>query len=250
VSSFGKGETSEPGAAAHFDTTHWSVVLTAGHRSSPESRGALSALCQIYWYPLYAYARRRVRTAEDAQDLTQEFFARLLQKDYLAVVQPGRGRFRSFLLTAFKHFLANEWDKARAQKRGGGQSPISLDFTAGEERYVRQPADDVTPERIYERQWALTLLDRVLSRLRADYVRGGKDKHFEQLKVFLTGNEAAASYAQAARELEVSEGAARVAAHRMRRRYRELLRAEIAETVSDPGEVEDEIRRLFNTLGG
>jgi RNA polymerase sigma-70 factor (ECF subfamily) len=243
-----QGGPSELRGAADFDTTHWSVILAAGQRSSSGSSEALSALCQSYWYPLYAYARSAVRNADEAQDLTQEFFARLLEKDYLAVAQPQRGRFRSFLLTVFKRFLANEWDKARAQKRGGGRSPISLDFAAGERRYVCEPADDLTPERIYDRQWALTLLDRVLARLRAEFVQAGKDKHFDQLKAFLTGQKAAVSYAEVARELDMTEGAAKVAAHRMRRRYRELLRAEIAETVSGPEEVEDEIRRLFNTL--
>jgi RNA polymerase sigma factor (sigma-70 family) len=244
-----QGGPSELRGAADFDTTHWSVVLTAGHRSSPDSRKALSTLCQAYWYPLYAYARRRGRNVEEAQDLTQEFFARLLEKDYLAVAQPGRGRFRSFLLTAFKHFLANEWDKARAQKRGGGCAPISLDFATGESRYLREPADELTPERIYERQWALTLLEQVLARLRDEFVRAGKADLFEQLKVFITPRTTADCYAEAAGELSISQEAVRVAVHRLRRRYRQLLRAEISQTVAEPSDVEDEIRSLFSALG-
>jgi len=244
----GDGESSEEGGA-RFDTTHWSVVLAAGHPSSPDSSRALATLCQSYWYPLYVYVRRKVRNTDEAQDLTQEFFATLLEKEYLAVARPQRGRFRSFLLTAFKNFLANEWDKRKAQKRGGSHSPIPLDFTVGEDRYLREPADELTPERIYERQWALTLLDRVLGRLRDEFVQAGKEEHFDRLKLFLTGQKAAVSYTDVARDLGTSEGAAKVAVHRMRRRYRELLRAEIAETVSGPGEVEDEIRSLFNTLG-
>jgi RNA polymerase sigma-70 factor (ECF subfamily) len=190
-----------------------------------------------------------VRNVDEAQDLTQGFFARLLEKDYLAVAQPERGRFRSFLLTAFKHFLTNEWDKARAQKRGGGRSPISLDFVAGEERFVREPADELTPERIYDRHWALALLEQVLGRLRDEFVRDGKADQFEQLKIFITPTTTTISYADVAAKLGVSQGAVRVAVHRLRHRYRQRLRAEIAQTVAEPGDVEDEIRSLFRALG-
>jgi RNA polymerase sigma-70 factor (ECF subfamily) len=225
------------------------VVLAAGHRSSPDSSKALSTLCQDYWYPLYAYARSVVRDVDEAQDLTQGFFTKLLEKDYLAIAQPERGRFRSFLLTAFKHFLANEWDKARAQKRGGGRSPVSLDFAAGEERYVREPADELTPERIYDKHWALTLLQQVLVRLRDDWVRAEKADHFEKLKIFITANTTAIDYAEVAAKLNTSQGAVRTSVCRLRRRYGQLLRAEIAQTVAEPGDVDDEIRSLFTALG-
>jgi RNA polymerase sigma-70 factor (ECF subfamily) len=206
-------------------------------------------LCEAYWYPLYAYVRRRVPTTDEAQDLTQEFFVTLLEKNYLAVAQPQRGRFRAFLLTSLKHFLANEWDKAKAQKRGGPRKPVSLDFDAGESRYRLEPADELTPERLYEKQWTLTLLDRVLSRLREEFVAAGKREHFEQLKAFLAGGNTSVSYTETARELGISEGAAKVAAHRLRQRYRQLLRSEIAHTVAEPGDVDDEIRHLFESLG-
>lgn len=172
--------------AEQFATTHWSLVLAAGRRSSPDSNEALSELCRTYWYPLYVYVRRRVPHADEAQDLTQEFFTRLLEKNYLSAATPTRGRFRAFLLTAVQHFLANEWDKARAQKRGGGQVVISLDFRSGESRYSVEPADGSTPERLYERQWVLTLLDHVLARLGEELALAGKSRDFQQLKVFIT----------------------------------------------------------------
>ena len=236
-------------SAAQFATTHWSVVLAAGRRGSSDCEAALETLCKTYWCPLYAYVRRRVPDVHEAQDLTQAFFERLLEKDYVADADPKRGRFRAFLLTAFKHFLSKEWDKARAQKRGGGRAFISLDFAAGESRYLREPADELTPERVYDRQWALTLLEQVLARLRDEFVRAGQADLFEQLKVFITARTTAAGYAGTAGELNISEGAVRVAVHRLRRRYRQLLRAEIAQTVSEPGSVEDEIRSLFSALG-
>jgi RNA polymerase sigma factor (sigma-70 family) len=233
----------------HFATTQWSVVLAAGRRSSPDSSEALAALCQTYWYPLYAYVRRRVGNVHEAQDLTQAFFAKVLEKNYLAVAQPERGKFRAFLLTSFKNFLANEWDKARTLKRGGGKAPIPLDFESGESRFSFEPIDDLTPERLYDKQWALTLLKQVLGRLREEFMRAGKEQQFLHLKVFITGEASLGAYAEAARELGMTEGAAKVAAHRLRRRYRELLRAEIAQTVAEPSEVDDEIRSLFATLG-
>ena len=234
---------------ARFQSTRWSIVLEAGHRSSPDSSEALATLCRIYWYPFYAYVRCRVRDVHEAQDLTQAFFAQLLEKNYVAEAEPERGKFRSFLLTSFKHFLSKEWDKAKAQKRGAGRAPISLDFSSGETRYLLEPADELTPERIYDRQWALTLLERVLDRLNEEFVRARKRKLFEQLKVFIAGEGAPISYAEVAGQLGISEGAAKVAAHRMRRRYREILREEIAQTVAEPSQVEDEIRSLFDTLG-
>jgi RNA polymerase sigma-70 factor (ECF subfamily) len=234
---------------SRFESTHWSLVLAAGHHSSPDANQALSTLCRTYWYPLYAYVRRRVKDVHEAEDLTQAFFAQLLEKKRLAVAEAGRGKFRSFLLASLKNFLDNEWDKARTQKRGGGRKLIPLDFQSGESRYKLEPADELTPERLYDRQWALTLLEQVLARLREEFVRAGKARHFEQLKHFLTGEKAPTSYAQAADELGSTEGAVKVSVHRLRQRYRELLRVEIAQTVAEPGEVEDEINRLFAVLG-
>ncbi len=238
-----------PIGSPEFASTHWSIVLAAGHRSSPGSREALAALCRGYWFPLYAYARRRTRKVHEAQDLTQAFFAALLEKDYLATLRPERGRFRAFLLTAFKHFLANEWEKAQAQKRGGGVASIPLDLVAGETRLAHEPADELTPERAFDRQWVLSLLDRVLGQLREDFASNGKLDQFEQLKVFITPQTSAVSQADVARELGMTEGGVAVATHRLRRRYRELLRAEIAQTVAGPGEVDDEIRSLFAAFG-
>jgi RNA polymerase sigma-70 factor (ECF subfamily) len=233
-----------------FVTTRWSVVLTAGRSDTTHARSALEKLCQTYWYPLYAYVRRRGHSAEDAQDLTQEFFARLLEKNQIAGVDRNRGRFRSFLLASLKHFLANEWHKARAQKRGGGQVPIPIDASAAESKCGIDPADTLTAEKIYERRWALTLLDQVLHRLRDEYVRDGKENLFEQLKSTLTEASRSVRYADIAAGLGTSEGAVKVAVHRLRQRYREVLRAEIADTVASPGEVEDEIRNLFAALAG
>ena len=233
-----------------FVTTHWSVVLTAGQSDTLRARDALARLCQTYWHPLYAYVRRLGNSPHDAQDLTQEFFARLLEKNYLADADESRGRIRSFLLAALKHFLANEWDKARAQKRGGGQVPIPIDIAVAETSWSFEPADTTTAEKIFERRWALTLLDRVLRRLREEFVRDGKEKLFEQLKTTLTEASRTVAYAEIARRLDTTEGAVKVAVHRLRQRYREVLRAEIADTVASPAEVEDELRNLFAALAG
>ena len=238
-----------PAADADFASTRWSIVLAAGQPSAPDARDALATLCQDYWYPLYAYVRRRVRDPNQAQDVIQEFFGRLLEKNLLVVADPKRGRFRSFLLTSLRHFLADQWDKTQAQKRGGGGELLSLDFETGESRYTLHPVDEMTPERLYDRQWAITLLDHVSLHLRQEYARAGKAEHFDQLRVFLAGRSPDHSYANAARQLNMSEGAAMVAAHRLRRRYRDLLRAEIAKTVSGPDDVDDEIRNLFASLG-
>jgi RNA polymerase sigma factor (sigma-70 family) len=235
--------------SSHFATTQWSIVAAAAHRSSPESQEALAALCQAYWHPLYVYARRCARNAHEAQDLTQDFFARLLERNLIAIADPQRGRFRSFLLTSFKNFLANEWDKQQSKKRGGGQMPISLDFAKAESRYPFEPSLDVSPERLFERQWVLSLLDQVLDRLCDECASAGKAETFDALKGFIAGLPDDGSYAEAARRLGITENAAKVAAHRFRRRYRELLREEIARTVAKPDEVDDEIRRLFATMG-
>lgn len=238
----------ESPGGADFASTHWSLVLAAGQRSLPASDQALAALCRAYWYPLYAYARRRLGDVHQAQDRTQDFFARLLEHNLLAVAQPERGRFRAFLLTAFKNFLTNEGDKARAQKRGGGQAPLSLDFHAGDARYHLEPVEVWTPERLFERQWTLALLGQVLASLRTEYAGAGKEMLFEHLKVFLTG-ETTSSYAALAAQIGMSEGAVKAAAHRLRGRYRELLRHAVAQTVADPADVDDEIRQLFESLG-
>ena len=243
--------TSNPtgGAAAQFAETHWSLVLAA-RTTSPEAAAALAGLCQAYWYPLYAFVRRQGHSPHDAQDLTQEFFARLLAKNYLADVDRAKGRFRSFLLAAMKNFLANEWDRARAQKRGGGDTVLSLDATAAESRYALEPADHASADKLYDRRWALTLLDRAIGRLRDEFARDDKAALFDELKFALTGDKADASHATVAARLGMTEGAVKVAAHRLRKRYRELLRAEIAETVATPAEVEEELRQLCAALGG
>lgn len=246
------GTTQHPASAAtvsgRFAATRWSVVLAAGRDDSAGARDALEHLCRTYWYPLYAFVRRQGRSPEDAQDLTQAFFARLIAKRDLADVDRAKGRFRSFLLAAMKHFLANEWDKAHALKRGGGVQVTSLDAGDAETRYLREPADPETPERIFERRWALTLLEEVLKRLRGEYAGGGRARLFDQLKDALTGEKSAVGYEEIARRTGMSEGAVKVAAHRMRRRYRDLLRAEIANTVAEPGEVEAELRHLIGVL--
>jgi RNA polymerase sigma factor (sigma-70 family) len=229
----------------NFATTRWSLVLLAGERRSPQSAAALAALCETYWFPLYAYIRRRGHSVYDAQDLTQAFFARLLEKNDLAAAEPGRGRFRSYLLTSLKNFLANEWDRHRAQKRGGGRCALSIDFETAEDRYRREPGHNETPETIFERRWALLLLENVLARLREEAIQSDKMKDFERLKVFLTGEPPTATYAQLSAELGTTEGNLKVAVHRLRRRYRELLREEIAQTVGDAEEVDQEIRDLF-----
>jgi RNA polymerase sigma-70 factor (ECF subfamily) len=228
--------------------TRWSVVLAAGSRDTAQSRVALEKLCRAYWRPIFAFVRRQGHSSPDAQDLTQEFFARLLSKNYLGAVDRARGRFRSFLLASLKHFLANEWDKAGAQKRGGHQVLIPIDAQSAETSYAFEPADGMTAEKLFERRWALTLLDQVLAALRAEYEGEGKGALFEQLKSTLTGERRTIRYAEMGERLGMSEGAVKVAVHRLRQRYRELLRAEIAETVSTPEEVESEIRALFSAL--
>ena len=223
-----------------------------GNGSILALRAALAQLCERYWYPLYAFVRRRVKSIDEAQDLTQEFFARLLERNTLAVAAPERGRFRAFLLTALKHFLANERERGQAQKRGGGQRLLSLDFSpdfdSGETRFRLEPAHQLTAERLFERQWIATLLDRVMSQLREEFRAAGKLQQFESLKASIVGDETEMSYDEIGKSLGMNAGTARTAAHRLRRRYREILRAEIAETVSDPSEVDDEIGRLFEIL--
>lgn len=237
-------------APRQFASTHWSLVAAAGHRDSPESAEALASLCHLYWYPLYAYARRSMPTAEDAQDLTQEFFAKLLEKEYLRQADPQRGRFRTFLLTAFRNFLAKERDRRNAQKRGGGRKQFSFDIQVGEDRYQHEPCHTATAELLYERRWALTLLEQALSRLRDELTQVGKQALFTKLKPTLTGEEISRPYAELAAEMNLSPEAVKVSVHRLRRRYAELLRAEIAQTVSTAAEIEDELRSLFVALSG
>lgn len=231
-----------------FAATRWSIVLVAGRRSSPDSRRALQLLCEAYWYPLYAYVRRRVGDVNDAQELTQAFFAELLAKNYVAAAKADRGRFRAFLLTSLKHFLSKQWAKDRAQKRGGGKAPLSLNFESADAQYRIEPARGLTAEQIYDREWAIALLGRIMQRLEEDSVRSGKAEQFEALKDFLIGDHPGATYSDVATRFGMTEAAAKMAAHRLRRRYRDLLRAEIAETVSGAEEVDDEILKLFATL--
>jgi RNA polymerase sigma-70 factor (ECF subfamily) len=236
-----------PGAS-EFPTTRWTLVVAAGHRQHKEARSALVSLCENYWYPLYAYLRRRGYPADQAQDLTQEFFIRVLEGRYLDRADPEKGRFRSFLLTSLKFFVSDEEDRKRALKRGAG-NVVSLELSSGEERYQREPAHNDTPERIFERRWALSVLDRVVEKLREEFVHQGRPEHFERLKVFLLGA-SDAPYAALAKEMNTSEGALKVAIHRFRKRYRELFRQEIADTVADSAEVESELRFLAAVLMG
>jgi RNA polymerase sigma-70 factor (ECF subfamily) len=231
-----------------FTTTHWSVVLTAMEKQSPEAAAALEKLCRTYWYPLYAYVRRKGYDEHEAQDLTQEFFARLLARNYLSVADRNKGKFRSFLLGSLEHFLAREWTKAHAQKRGGGQPLFSLDEVDAENRYRLEPAHELTAEKIFDRRWATTLLEQAMARLRADYEADNKGKVFARLEVFLTGNAPETSYVEIAASLNMSEGALKVAVHRLRQRYGELVRAEIAQTVATPEGIDEELRYLFSLL--
>lgn len=237
----------EPGPRK-FSTTRWSLILAASQGTTSESREALSLLCALYWYPLYAFTRRQGRGPEDACDLVQGFFTGLLEKNHLAAVDRQRGRFRSWLLASLKHHLANEWDREQALKRGGGHTPLSIDVEAAEGRYGLEPSHDLTPERLYERRWALTLLEHVLSRLEEECTRLGKRPLFEQLRGTLAGDVNQVPYPQVAEALGMSPGAVKVAAHRLRGRYRELLRAEIAQTVERTEDIDDEIRLLLAAL--
>ena len=246
------GETGMPAPSgqAWFATTHWSVVLAVGQSTEAQASAALEQLCRAYWYPLYAFVRQQGHGPDDAQDLTQGFFARLLEKDYLAGVGPAKGRFRSFLLTALKCYLADEHDKATAQKRGGGQSPISLDAPTAEERYRMEPVRDWSPEKLFDRHWAMTVLAQARERLREEYLAAGKGGLFEKLKAFYDQDETTISYTEAAAQLALPENTVKSHVHRLRRRYRQLLREEIAQTLSRPEDVEGEIRYLLEVVVG
>jgi len=236
------------GAGGEFTTTHWSVVVAAGQGGSPQSTEALENLCRTYWYPLYAYVRRRGYEPPDAQDLTQAFFVHLLGKDFLRGVTPAKGRFRSFLLACLKHFLVDQSERARTAKRGGGQPLLPLDAAGAESRYRQEPADTADPQTLYERQWALTVLDRVLNRLQAEFAAAGKAAVFEQVQSFLVGDKGGQTYAELASASGTTEGALKMMVCRMRQRYRELFQEEIAHTVAAPDDIEEERRYLFSIL--
>jgi RNA polymerase sigma-70 factor (ECF subfamily) len=238
--------TSAPGDI--FATTHWTVVLAAGKQSTPQSDRALEELCRAYWFPLYAYVRRRGHTKEDAEDLTQAFFARFLEKNYLAGLSAERGRFRAFLLASLKHFLANEWDKSRRQKCGGGVPPLSLDWQTADKQFQVAATNEPSPDQAFDREWAVALLAKVIERLKAECEAAGRGKQFAELKVFLTVGKGALSHAEAARKLGMDETAVRVAVHRLRKRYRQLLRDEIAQTLADATDVDEEMRALFGAF--
>lgn len=234
---------------ARFRTTRWSLVHAAGDAHQGDSHEALAELCQSYWFPVYAYIRRRLGNAVDAQDLTQEFFATLLAKNYLGDARQDRGRFRTFLLTAAQRFLSKEWAKSNTLKRGGGRRILQLDLSAGESLYITEPVDNETPEQAFDRRWTLNLLENVHQRLRDEYMANGKQQVYDTLKPYLIGDRAAASYEQASTLLGTTVGAVKTSVYRMRCRYRELLRGEIAETVADPAEIDDEVKQLFSSLG-
>ena len=239
--------SSPPGEV--FATTHWSVVLAAGRTDSTRAHEALARLCRTYWRPLYAYVRRRGYPAHDAEDLTQAFFARLLERNDVAAVSPDRGKFRSYLLAAMNHFLSDEWDKARAQKRGGGRV-IEMDSAVAEAIHAQQTEDTLTPEKLFDQRWAITVLEEVHRRLRQEHEREGRGAQFEALRFSLMGERSAVPYAELATRLKMPENTVKTAVHRLRQRYRELLRAEVAETVSCAEDVEVELHELFRALAG
>jgi len=234
--------------AAAFSTTHWSVVLTAARDDPVGASAALEKLCRKYWYPIYAFVRRRGADRQEAEDLTQGFFAHLLEMETLKKADRRKGKFRTFLLSALTKFLSNEWDKRQTAKRGGGRQILSLDEAAAEERYSVEPVEPGSPEKLFDQRWAATLVDGVLTRLREEYRTRGKAELLAQLESGLTQEAAPGGYAECAGTLGLSEGAVRVALHRVRRRFGELLREEIAQTVTSPAEVDDEIRHLFAAI--
>jgi len=241
-----------PGSAPHgqgrFATTHWSVVRAAGRPDSVHYRQALETLCQTYWFPLYAYLRRHGNSSNGAEEYTQAFFAHLLEKDSVRLADPDRGKFRSFLLASLKHFLSDRRDYEQALKRGGGRKIFSLDFESAETQYALEPAERLTPERLFERSWAMTVLDKAMARLEGEATSEKKKQLFEHLKVYLTAKKDGMPYNEVGEKLGMSEGTVRVAVHRLRRRYREVLRDEIAQTVSSEEEIDQEIRDLFTAL--
>lgn len=240
-------ENRQPLQSARFQTTRWTIVVASRRPEEPAGREAIESLCRDYWYPLYVYVRRTGRSPEDAQDLTQAFFARLLSRNSLESATPGKGRFRTFLLVCLKRFLTTEWRRGQAQKRGGGSCPVSMSLLEAEDRYAAEAVETISPETHFDRQWALTLLERAMVRLRDEYAASGRLEVFEALKGLLAAPAGTASSAEAAAAAGLSEGAARVAIHRMRRRFREFFRKELAETVT-PGEIEEELRHIRAVL--
>jgi RNA polymerase sigma factor (sigma-70 family) len=235
---------STPVSIADFRTTHWSVVLTAGE-SSARSTEALEMLCRTYWFPLYAYIRRKGHSPHDAQDLAQGFFARFLKNKSFGGADRDKGKFRTYLLGALNHFLADEWDKARAEKRGSGRVIFSFDDENAEHRYLQEPSSDLTPKKVFDRRWGATLLDQALKRLREEFTLAGKVRHFELLKSFLTCEPAAGAYDGVAAELQTTPNTIAVKVRRLRQRYRELVRAEVSQTVASMHGVDEELGALF-----
>lgn len=231
-----------------FTTTHWSVVLSAAQGERPAACQALEQLCSTYWYPLYAYVRRRGYSQEDAQDLTQAFFERVLEKNYLEQVDQSKGRFRAFLLATLKHFLSDQSDRRRAAKRGGGRTILSLDVQAGEERYQCEAVDSLSPDKLYERRWAFTVLGEARKRLRAEFAAAGRLRLYEHLDAFESGEETGLTFTEVGRQLALSEACVKAAASRLRRRYGELVREEIAHTVASVAEIDEEIRHLVKVV--
>jgi len=243
----GLAQTASGGAG--FRTTHWSLVLEAGSSASPQAAVALEALCQAYWYPLYACVRRKGHDPEDAKDITQEFFARLLRLNSLRTVGREKGRFRTFLLASLDHFISDHWDKLRTAKRGGGQVPFSLDEAGAEQLYAADLAVDGAPQKLFDRRWALTVLNNALGRVEAEFVAAGKAAQFDELKTFLSAEAAPGAYAALAPRLEMTPHAVSMAVCRLRQRYAECVRAEVAETVAGPGEIDGELEYLFEVAG-
>jgi RNA polymerase sigma-70 factor (ECF subfamily) len=242
---------SHPPKGSQFTTTHWSVVLAAGKAQSAPANAALEQLCRTYWHPLYLYVRRQGFDQPDAQDLTQEFFARLLDHQWLNSVAPEKGRFRTFLLTALDHFLANDWRRGQALKRGGGRIIVSLQETEfGEERFSREPATQAVPERAFDKLWATTVLDQAMTRLLQEFSTRGKSAHFEEWKLFLSREATAQDCQSSGQRLGMSPGATTVAIHRFRERYGDLLRETVAQTISETTDVDEELRYLFAVLRG
>jgi RNA polymerase sigma factor (sigma-70 family) len=231
-----------------FTTTRWTLVLTAGDRTSADSQASLATLCESYWYPVYAFVRRSGRDSDTARDLTQAFFMRVLEKDVLKEARRERGRFRSFLLASLRHFLANEYDREQAVKRGGRATHLSLEFDDGERRYQLEPADTATPEHLYERRWALDVIDRAMQRLEARHAQTARQALFERLKPFLRGDEESQSSRELSAALGLSDGALRVALHRFRRQFADALRDTIADTVEHETEIDDELRHLLTVV--
>ena len=241
-------QSSNSPGQSRFATTHWSVVLAAGKSSSAQHKQALSTLCQTYWFPLYAYLRRGGYNAHESADYTQGFFAKMLEKHYLKQVKPMPGKFRSFLLASLKHFVANERARARAKNRGGGRTALSFDFENAENQYALEPADDLSPDKVFEKSWALTVLERTMDRLESELAGKNRQKLFDHLRIYVGAEASSVPYSKAAAELGMTEGSVRVAVHRLRRRCRELLRDEIAQTVGAEDQIDDEIRGLFAAL--